>query len=649
MFDIILPKNWEKWTLTELLGEGAYGEVYKAECTLDDTVLYSAIKVIRIPSNNDEFIEYNQSQLSRALLLQEAKECLKEIKVMEQLKGVSTIVSVEDSEMVENTDSVGWTIFIRMQLLESFQHYQCDHQLSEKDVIKLGMDISQALIECRKKNIIHRDIKPSNIFVSPDGVFKLGDFGVARMVDSTSHLSIKGTFSYIAPESVNGKAYDHRSDIYSLGLVLYKLMNNNLDPFISRRENMLPTQKEKESSTSRRLSGEALPPPANASPALSQIILKACEYEPRKRFSEPEEMFTALQKLYYSDKKTKQVSSHKSLRFAFFILLIILCLLAPALLKKQTNDEDLSQLDFSSPAPAYTTVPDNTIAPTDSPEETNITPEPEPTSEDSPAIPQPNTTNKYDAEKATKDLAEKIYMYCNNTDFESFYSLFEGYSKETVESFFDYLRGYITSINKWNVQVIASDDDKYYLSDIVYYVFTKTDNGKKWNANNVYYDEMIYIAQYNSTWKIVNLESNPEIYETLSNNAYALLPEGYRDAATNNRNAIQLYKNWNWNDSKLYYDEDVGGEAVFLYENEDGSLDIIMHYWNGTNIIRTFKKSTITVTDSSLGKLFSITIQPNLVVAPHSSTVYTYTIKKGKYKKGTWDTIHCNFKNIFTP
>ena len=398
---------------------------------------------------------------------------------------------------------------------------------------------------------------------------------------------------------------------------------------------------------SRRLSGEALPPPVNASPAFIQIILKACEYEPNKRYAEPEEMFTDLQKLYYYDKRSKQVSSHKHLRFALFILLIILCLLSPSLLQKRSSD-DLSQLDFSSPAPTYTTIPDN-IAPTASPEETNITPEPEQTNEGSPAIPRPNTTNKYEAEKAAKELAEKIYIYCNNTDFENFYSLFESFSKETVATYFDYLRGYITSINKWNVQVIASEDDSYYLADIVYYVFTKTDNGKKWNANNVYYDEMLYIAQYNDTWKIVNLESTPEIYETLSNSAYMLLPEGYREAATNKRNAVQLYRNWNWNDSKLYYDEDVGGEAVFLYENEDGSLDLIMHYWNGTNIIRTFKKSIITVTDSSLGKLFSITIQPNLVVAPHSSTVYTYTIKKGKYKKGTWNTIQCSYKNTFTP
>lgn len=85
---------------------------------------------------------------------------------------------------------------------------------------------------CQCQNIIHRDIKPENIFVSRFGEFKLGDFGIARELDrSMSGLSKKGTFSYMAPEMYKGEEYDARVDIYSLGIVLYKLCNHNRLPF----------------------------------------------------------------------------------------------------------------------------------------------------------------------------------------------------------------------------------------------------------------------------------------------------------------------------------------------------------------------------------------------------------------------------------
>ena len=99
-----------------------------------------------------------------------------------------------------------------------------EEKLTEEDVLRLGIDLCRALEYCQKQNIIHRDIKPENIFVSRFGEFKLGDFGIARNWDrGASGLSKKGTFSYMAPEMYKGEEYDSRADIYSLGIVLYKL------------------------------------------------------------------------------------------------------------------------------------------------------------------------------------------------------------------------------------------------------------------------------------------------------------------------------------------------------------------------------------------------------------------------------------------
>ena len=89
-----------------------------------------------------------------------------------------------------------------------------------------------ALELCRENNIIHRDIKPQNIFVSRYGVFKLGDFGVAKASTIRTSADKVGTYSYMAPEVYKGKGYDDRVDIYSLGMVLYWLLNERRGPFL---------------------------------------------------------------------------------------------------------------------------------------------------------------------------------------------------------------------------------------------------------------------------------------------------------------------------------------------------------------------------------------------------------------------------------
>ena len=151
----------------------------------------------------------------------------------------------------------------------------------------------KALEVCQKFNIIHRDIKPSNIFVSETGNFKLGDFGVARTLEKTSSgLSKKGTYTYMAPEVYTGAAYNSNVDIYSLGIVLYKLLNNNFEPF--RTGN---THTDEENALIRRLKGEIVPPPANADAPLARIIAKALSFNPADRYQTPAQMRADLEAL----------------------------------------------------------------------------------------------------------------------------------------------------------------------------------------------------------------------------------------------------------------------------------------------------------------------------------------------------------------
>ena len=303
MMDKLPVSVWPEWKIIEKIGEGSFGKVYKAQRTEQGKIFYSAVKVITIPSNAGELSsvrsETPNEQSVREYFHGLVEECIQEVSTMEYFRGNSHVVSVEDYKVVEYLDDIGWDIYIRMEYLTSFLDYCAGRELTEEDVIQLGIDLCKALEYCQKQNIIHRDIKPENIFVSRFGEFKLGDFGIARELERTmSGLSKKGTFSYMAPEMYKGEPYDAKVDIYSLGIVLYKLRNHNRLPFISL-EKQLITYRDKENALNRRMSGENPPRPAEAGEGLAGIILKACAYDRQDRFETAEEFREALEALKY--------------------------------------------------------------------------------------------------------------------------------------------------------------------------------------------------------------------------------------------------------------------------------------------------------------------------------------------------------------
>ena len=292
---------WPEWKITEKIGEGSFGKVYKAQRTEKGRSFYSAIKILTIPANKSELdsirAESSGEASTREYFENLVEECIQEVSTMEYFRGNSHIVSVEDYKVVEYLDEIGWDICIRMEYLTSFTDYCAERTLTEKEVIKLGIDLSRALEYCGQLNIIHRDIKPENIFVSRFGDFKLGDFGIARELERTmSGFSKKGTYSYMAPEMYRGDSYDRRADIYSLGIVMYKILNHNRLPFLNLEKQFI-TYRDKENALTRRMSGEALPRPADAGEALGHIICKACACAPEERYQSPQEFREALEDL----------------------------------------------------------------------------------------------------------------------------------------------------------------------------------------------------------------------------------------------------------------------------------------------------------------------------------------------------------------
>ena len=296
--DIDISAIWPEWEIVRRINRGSFGVVYEAVRMDHGVESRAAIKVISIPRDEaevDSLISVGLSEKDSTAYLKECvDEFINEIRIMESFKGSQNIVSVEDYKVVERTDRVGWDIYIRMELLTPLNTYISDKVLSENEVIRLGCDICSALERCIQRNVIHRDIKPDNIFINEFGDYKLGDFGIARKLENlTGGLSQKGTYSYMAPEVEKGYSYDETVDIYSLGVVLYWLLNKRRLPFVSTEKKLL-SPRDLVTANRRRLDGEPLPVPCNASPEMAEVILKACDPDPRKRFATATEMKKAL-------------------------------------------------------------------------------------------------------------------------------------------------------------------------------------------------------------------------------------------------------------------------------------------------------------------------------------------------------------------
>ena len=292
-----------KWTIEKKLGSGSYGSVFQIQCrdNFDGTVYHSALKAITVPSSEDEapsllgsMDEKSTAEYYRSFV----KELTNEIHLMSRLKGHTNIVSYEDHMVYPHEDGIGWDVLIRMELLTPIhQHFQSMASIPSQEVVKLGIDMCRALEVCQKYNIIHRDIKPANIFISETGDYKLGDFGVARIASAATGAStFAGTTYYMAPEIQRGGKYTASVDIYSLGLVMYQLLNGRRMPFFPQPP-QVPTPDILRTAQERRLAGEPLPQPVYADPQLAAVVLKACAPAPADRFADPAQMRRALEAL----------------------------------------------------------------------------------------------------------------------------------------------------------------------------------------------------------------------------------------------------------------------------------------------------------------------------------------------------------------
>ncbi len=253
----------ERYRLDAEIGRGGMGIVYRA----DDTLLERdvAVKILSATALGTE---------GRAHLLGEARAAA----------GLNhpNIVAVYD------VGEAGGVSFLVAELVEGRSlHDQPPESIDE--TISVARQVCTALEHAHAHGIVHRDLKPENVLITPDGVAKLGDFGLARSIASrlTSEGTVVGTVFYLAPELALGQAYDGRADLYALGVMLYELTTGRL-PFMADDPLAVISQ---------HLHAPAVPPRARDEgipPALDALILRLLSKDPEERPASAVEVLRAL-------------------------------------------------------------------------------------------------------------------------------------------------------------------------------------------------------------------------------------------------------------------------------------------------------------------------------------------------------------------
>ena len=296
--EIAVGGSFKGWKIEEEIGEGAYGKVYRITRHEFGHGYTSALKVISIPRSEEEYDSVRRNAASDEEAVDffkaEVDNLVEEFALMSVLRGNSNIVNYEGHEVVKKKDAFGWDIFIRMELLTPLVDVMKESPLGTDEILKLGIDICTALEVCANEEIIHRDIKPENIFVSKIGGYKLGDFGIATQAEGRNPgIPKQGTYAYMAPEICKEKAFDKTADIYSLGIVLYSLLNHGRGPHLPKYPEKL-TYSDRINANVLRMSGKEMEPIDGIDDSLNEIIMKACAYEPAERYANAGEFKDAL-------------------------------------------------------------------------------------------------------------------------------------------------------------------------------------------------------------------------------------------------------------------------------------------------------------------------------------------------------------------
>lgn len=206
----------DRYEIIELIGSGGMANVYKALCHRLNR--YDAVKIMRDETAaNTELRRRFRAESQAVAMLSHPN-----------------IVSVYD---VSHSDDVEYIVMELIDGITLKQYLQKKSVLDPSEVLDFTIQTAKALEHAHSKGIIHRDIKPQNIMLLKDGMIKVADFGIASLENTIEENNGEtvGSVHYIAPEQARGEAPDARSDIYSLGIVMYEMLTGKL-PYVGNSD-----------------------------------------------------------------------------------------------------------------------------------------------------------------------------------------------------------------------------------------------------------------------------------------------------------------------------------------------------------------------------------------------------------------------------
>lgn len=258
-----------RYEIMELIGSGGMAYVYKALCHRLNR--YDAIKIMRDETAaNEEFRKRFRAESQAVAMLSHPN-----------------IVSVYD---VSHSDDIEYIVMELVDGITLKQYLQKAGALCPSEVLSFTAQIAKALKHAHNKGIIHRDIKPQNIMLLRDGMIKVADFGIASLqsdIEESSGETV-GSVHYIAPEQARGAAPDARSDIYSLGIVMYEMLTGRL-PYVGNSDTEVAVM---------HMNTQAAPPRAilpEIPEELERICLKAMDSDIDARYQTAAEMLDDLE------------------------------------------------------------------------------------------------------------------------------------------------------------------------------------------------------------------------------------------------------------------------------------------------------------------------------------------------------------------
>ena len=214
------------WQAVHSLGSGSCGETFEI-CRDDGFGLaeHGALKVLHVTC------EPGADADAQARARGQVEALARQLRALDALGEHRNILPCRDHAIRTRSDGSGWDVYIRSELATPLDTYLRTHTYGEADVARLGAGVCSALEACRSRGLIHGDIKPQNIFVSGGNFedaldFRLGDFGMAPFAASDV------TNDFAAPEVLCGEPCSAETDLYSLGMVLYWMLNERRIPFV---------------------------------------------------------------------------------------------------------------------------------------------------------------------------------------------------------------------------------------------------------------------------------------------------------------------------------------------------------------------------------------------------------------------------------